>query len=257
MKQIDRKIDLEDHLFYGFYPRTYKSNINPTRFYRDYVETYIQRDIKLLVNIKDTIQFERLLKVCATRVGHTIDYTSLANELGLSRHTVKEWISILKASFIITLLPPYFENLGKRVIKSSKLYFNDPGLTCYLLDIHDKSQLSHHPLRGPLFENFIINEISKEHLNKGNNTSLYFYRDSNQVEVDLIFPNGLSLVAIEIKSSKTFHKSFLKGLMNFKKLPSMHSIDPYVVYSGSHQQKVHDVSIVNYAHMNEHIPINN
>ncbi len=209
---------LHEQIFYGFYPRIYKYSIEPQRF----------------------------LNLCATRIGQLIDYTQFANELGISRHTIKEWISILKASFIITTLPPYFENLGKRVIKSPKLYFNDVGLACYLLGIRNKEQVAHHPLRGNLFENMIVSEVLKQLLNRGEATPLYFYRDTNQLEVDLIFQWGIELLAIEIKSSMIFNKNFLKGLIKFKNLASMHRPKGYVIYAGDHQQKVNEYEVLNY-----------
>ncbi len=246
LQQASLTYDLDQQLVTGFYPRIYKYNIEPQRFYRDYVQTYIERDVKMLLNLKNLDQFQRLLSLCATRIGQTIDYTQMSNALGISRHTVKEWLSILKASFIITTLPPYFENLGKRITKSSKLYFNDVGLACYMLGIRDANQVAHHPLRGCLFENLVVNEVSKLLLNKGEETQLYFYRDSNQLEVDLLFQQGLSLIAIEIKSSKTFSKEFLKGLLKFKSIAKKHNVVEYIVYSGDHEQMVNDCRVINY-----------
>lgn len=245
--------DLNHQLLYGFYPRIYKYAIEPRRFYRDYVQTYVERDVKLIVNIKDLSQFQRLLSLCATRIGQTIDYTLMANDLGIARQTVKEWLSLLKASFIITILSPYFENLGKRITKSQKLYFNDVGLACYLLGIREAEQVEHHPLRGALFENLIVNEVAKLHFNKGEEIQLYFYRDTNQLEVDLLFQQGISLVAIEIKSSKTFHKDFLKGLEKFKTLANKHQIKAFVVYCGDHEQTVRECRVINYTHLDSEL----
>ena len=202
-----------------------------------------------MINVKDLNQFQRFLNLCATRIGQTLDYTHMANDLGLSRHTIREWLSILKASFIISTLPPYFENLGKRITKSSKLYFNDVGLVCYLLNIRDVKHIAHHPLRGSLFENLLINEITKLHINKGHEPRLYFYRDSNQLEVDVVFQQGLELIAIEIKSSKTFHPSFLKGLKAFQKLATTYQVRPYLIYSGDHEQVVQTCHVINYNHV--------
>lgn len=246
LNQVNPTIKIADLIFSGFYPRIYKYNIEPKRFYRDYVQTYVERDVKLLINIKDLEQFQRFLFLCATRIGQTIDYTQLSNELGISRHTVKEWISILKASFIITTLPPFFENLGKRIIKSSKLYFIDVGLACYLLNIREPLQILEHPLRGNLFENFVILEINKLFLNKGENVNLYFYRDSNQLEVDLLFQYGLSLYSIEIKFSNTFQKGFIKGLESFGELNKKYKLKKYIVYSGEHEQEIQGVNVINY-----------
>lgn len=255
LKQAGWVHELDEQLQYGFYPRIYKYDLEPQRFYRDYVQTYVERDVKMLVNIKDLSQFQRLLSLCATRIGQTIDYTQLGNELGISRHTVKEWISLLKASFLINTLPPYFENLGKRIIKSEKLYFNDVGLACYLLGIREPTQVVHHPLRGALFENMVVSEINKLLLNRGEETRLYFYRDSNQLEVDLIFQYGLHLMIIEIKSSKTFHSSFLKGLETFTNMAKQHKTRGYIVYGGEHQQQVSDYHVINYLNMNDIIDV--
>lgn len=246
LKQQSCEYDLNNQLYYGFYPRIYKYNIEPQRFYRDYVQTYIERDIKLILNVKDLDQFQRFVRLCATRIGQLIDYSQMANDLGLSRHTVKKWLSILKASFIITTLPPYFENLGKRIIKSSKLYFNDVGLACYLLGIRSSEQVANHPLRGSLFENLVINEITKNNLNKGNELSLYFYRDSNQLEVDLIYQNGAKLITIEIKSSQTFNIKFVKGLNKFKDIANQYTISSYLIYSGEYEQVIDNIQVLNY-----------
>lgn len=253
LKQASINYDINTQLIYGFYPRIYKYDLKPQRFYRDYVQTYVERDIKLLINIKDLDQFQRFLMLCAGRVGQIIDYTNMANDLGISRHTVKEWISILKASFIITTLPPYFEIFGKRIIKSPKLYFNDVGLACYLLGIREAEQVALHPMRGALFENLIVNEVSKIHYNCGEEQRLYFYRDSNQLEVDLIFQQGLKLIAIEIKSSKTFNKEFIKDISNFKALAKKHDVEAFVIYSGEHQQTVQDYQIINYQQLDDNL----
>jgi uncharacterized protein len=250
LQQAGLEQSLDQQLFYGFYPRIYKDRIEPQRFYRDYVQTYIERDLKLMIKLKDLDQFQRFLSLCATRLGQTIDYTHFANALGMSRHTIKEWLSLLKASFIITTLPPYFKNFGKRIVKSSKLYFNDVGLVCYLLGIRTQEQVVHHPLRGPLFENLVINEVMKTQYNYGQETSLYFYRDSQQSEVDLLFQKGLELIAMEIKSSQTFHPSFLKGLAKLKSLIKGSPLKGYLIYSGEHEQKVHHYQVLNYKHIN-------
>jgi predicted AAA+ superfamily ATPase len=241
-----KTLTADEQIFHGFYPRLYKNPMDPVQFYRNYIKTYVERDVKLILNIKDLDQFQRLLILCATRVGQMVDYTQLGNELGISRHTVVEWISVLKASFIITTLPPYFENLGKRIVKTPKLYFCDVGLVSYLLGIRTVDHVTHHPLRGHLFENMIINELVKNHLNAGDDTPFYFYRDTNQVEVDIVFQQGLELMAIEVKSSKTFHQNFLKNIDKFKKLPHRYPVKGYVVYAGAHEQTVGEDSVINY-----------
>jgi len=255
LENAGKVLSTDEQLFYGFYPRVYKVPIDPSMFYRDYVKTYVERDVKMILNIKDLDQFQRLLMLCATRIGQTLDYTQMANELGISRHTVVEWLSILKASFIVTMLPPYFENLGKRIIKSPKLYFCDVGLVSYLLGIRNVGHVTHHPLRGYLFENMIINEISKYYLNQGEDTILYFYRDSNQVEVDVVFQQGLNLGAIEIKSSQTFNKNFLNNIDKFKSLAHRYSVKGYLLYAGKYEQWVGGHQILNYRNMSRVLTI--
>ncbi|MBM3611109.1 MAG: ATP-binding protein [Alphaproteobacteria bacterium] len=246
LKHINKEFDADEQIFYGFYPRLYKTPMDVVQFYRNYIKTYVERDVKLILNIKDLDQFQRLLSLCATRIGQMIDYTQLANELGISRHTVVEWISILKASFIVTILPPYFENLGKRIVKTPKLYFCDVGIVSYLLGIRTVDHVAHHPLRGYLFENMIVNELVKNHLNLGEDIPFYFYRDTNQIEVDVVFQKGLELIAVEIKSSKTFNKNFLKNINTFKKLSHRYPVKGYVVYTGDHEQVVDENTVINY-----------
>lgn len=237
---------LEEMLFSGGYPRVYQENIEPRRFYRDYVQTYLERDVRQIVNIKDLDQFQRFLQICASRTGQLIDYASIGNDLGISRLKITEWLSVLKASYLVFTLQPYFENFGKRAIKSSKLYFTDVGLLCYLLDISNASQLSNHPLRGSLFENLMILELLKAQLNQGEEQKLYFYRDNHQNEIDLIIQRGNTLVATEIKSSKTFHEGFIKPLTLLKSWAPKHDIQSYLIYAGSHEQKVNGVQVLNY-----------
>lgn len=249
LEQVGLDKTIDQQIFCGFYPRIYKYDLEPHRFYRDYVKTYLERDVKLIINIRDLEQFQRFLKLCATRVGQLIDYTQMANDLGISRHTIKEWLSILKASFIIDTLPPYFENLGKRIIKSSKLYFNDVGLACYLLGIRNVTEIAHHPLRGSLFENLVVSDLSKHYLNKGEDAQFYFYRDSNQLEVDLIIPKALELIAIEIKSTATFSSHLMKALKKFTERASKYTVSGYLVYSGQQQQTIQDFKLINYKNL--------
>lgn len=249
IKNSGRQYSLDDYLFNGGYPRIYEYNLQPARFYRDYVQTYLERDLKQIFAVKDLDQFQRFMYLCAARVGSTIDYTSMANDLGISRHTLKEWISVLKASFITFTLPPYFENFGKQIIKSSKLYFNDTGLLCHLLGIQEKIQLNRHPLRGQIFENFVITELIKQQENLGKKPLLFFYRDKHQNEVDIIWQKGHKLIAIEIKSSQTFNLAFLKGVKKFRQLAIHHETQGIVLYSGKIEQVIDDIEVINYEHI--------
>lgn len=238
---------LDQYLYHGMYPRIYNDKINPTKYYRDYIQTYIERDVRQLVNIKDLTQFQKFIKLCAGRVGQLFNASSVGNELGISNHTVQQWLSILEASFVTIRLQPYFENFGKRITKSAKLYFTDVGLAAYLLDIREEGQISRDPLRGNLAENFMVMEFIKHALNSGQEPTCYFYRDSNNREVDLLFKLGNELVPIELKSSMTFHTEFLKGLKYFEKVAGEERVKyGYCVYAGQQEQVVTKFNVVNY-----------
>ena len=221
----------EDWIFRGFYPRIYDQDISPRNFYPFYFETYLQRDVREIQNIRDLSQFSNFVRLCAGRVGQLIDYTSLASDAGISVNTAKGWLSLLEASYIVTLLHPYYKNLNKRMIKSPKLYFNDTGLASFLLNIQSPDQLITHYLRGNLFENMIIMEFIKKRFNDAQPPNLYFFRDSNKNEVDCIFED-IDMKAIEIKSSRTFSTSFVDGLMTFSKVAGLNSENGYVIYGG-------------------------
>ncbi len=242
---------LDGYMLQGMYPRIYKDNINPTKFYRDYIQTYIERDVRKMLNIKDLSLFQHFLKLCAGRIGQIFNSSSLGNELGISHNTVQNWLSILEASFIIFRLQPYFENFGKRLIKSPKIYFNDVGLASYLLDITSKEQLSRDPLRGNLVENFVISEFLKQRLNHGYEPGMYFYRESNLNEVDLIFKLGNNLIPIEIKASKTFNTDFLKGLKYFKSIVDKRCPLGFVIYAGEQEQKIDIFQVFNYQNIDK------
>jgi uncharacterized protein len=240
--------EIEFYLFHGMYPRVYNDSLQPTTFYNSYMQTYVERDVRQLINIKDLGLFQRFMKLCASRIGQIFNANSMSNELGISSHTVGQWVSILEASFVVFRLPPYFENFGKRSIKSPKLYFTDVGLASYCLDITRQEQLARDPLRGNLIENFVIAEIVKHRFNQGINSAVYFYRDSNQNEVDVIVKEGNTLCPIEIKASKTFNPFFLKGLNHFKSMVADRCQQGYLIYTGEHEQKIDWINVINYQH---------
>lgn len=239
-------LDLDEYILKGFYPRIYKDNLSPTQMYQGYFETYVERDIRQLIQIQDLNLFEKFIRLCAGRIGQILIHQHLSNELGVSGHTIKKWISILEASFLVTQLQPYYENIGKRLIKSSKLYFTDVGLACYLLGIENIEQLKRDPLRGHLIENMIVLDLIKWRTNQGKTPSLYFYRDQHQNEVDLIFKNGHDLIPIEIKSSQTFHPDFFKGINYFKKIFDQRVPHGYLIYTGEMEQLILGNTLVNY-----------
>lgn len=248
------KLSLDEQLLYGMYPRIYKDNIPPTKFYRDYVATYVERDVRQMINVKDLHQFQIFLKLCASRVGQIFNAQNLANEVGISHSTVNNWLSILEAAFLLFRIYPYYENFGKRVIKRPKIYFNDVGLVAYLLQIENSDQLSRDPLRGNLFENFIMSEIVKNYLNKGEELNLYFYRDSNNNEIDCILKQGNDLVPIEIKSSRTYNKAFLKNLNQFQAISNNRVKTGFLIYSGEIEQGIGDFKLYNYKNIDNIFP---
>jgi len=242
------KIDLpiDEALLKGGYPRIYHDGLDPTKAYRNYFQTYVERDVRQLINVKDLTQFERFIRICAGRISQIVNCEEIGNEVGVSSHTVKEWLSILEASFIVFRLQPYFENFGKRLIKSPKLFFYDVGLATYLLGIENVNQVSRDPLRGHLFENLIVLELMKWRYNQGLDSQLYYYRDVQKNEIDIIFKEGNLLTPIEIKSSKTFHPDFIKRIDYFQKLVKERSPKGFLIYTGDQEQHIHSTQLLNY-----------
>jgi len=203
---------LNEMLFTGSYPALYSRNFLTAQFYGNYLNTYVEKDVRQLINLVKLTDFQKFIRLCAGRIGQLLDYSSLADDCAISVPTVKAWLSILEASYIIFLLQPHFVNFSKRLVKSPKLYFYDTGLACYLLRIISVDQLSEHYLRGGLFESFILSDMKKHFYNKGEEPPLYFWRDSHQNEIDCIVDYGTKLVPVEIKSSKTFNERFFEKL---------------------------------------------
>lgn len=221
----------EDYIYQGFLPRIYDQQQRPTPAYSNYYQTYVERDVRQLINLKDAAQFQKFMKLVAGRVGQLMDYSSLAGDVGVSATTIKYWLSILEASFILYKLAPYFENFGKRAIKSPKYYFVDTGLLCFLLGIENPAQVARDPLIGQLFENLVVIDFVKNRYNNGKLDNLYFFRDSNGLEADLLFQQGRQLVPIEIKSSSTYKPELLKGLKRIIEL-SPQMVNPHLIYAG-------------------------
>lgn len=221
----------EDYLYQGFLPRIYDQQQRPSTAYANYYQTYVERDVRQLINLKDVTQFQKFMKLVAGRVGQLMDYSSLAGDVGVSATTIKHWLSILEASFILYKLPPYFENFGKRVIKTPKYYFIDTGLLCFLLGIENPQQVARDPLIGQLFENLVVIDVLKNLYNKGKLDNLYFFRDSNGLEADLLLQQGRQLMPIEIKSSSTYKPELLKGLKRIMEL-SPQMANAHLVYAG-------------------------
>lgn len=231
----------------GGYPAVHAQGIAPTDFFNDYFETYIQRDLSELVTLRNVPEFRRMVRLCAGRVGQIVNYHSLANDVGVSQHTIASWIHLLETGYVVFLLPPWFENLGKRLIKSPKLYFYDTGLAAWLMGVNSADQLASHPLRGHLFENLVVTEFAKYFENQGERARLHFWRDSNGQEVDLVVENGVQagkLGLVEIKSSQTYHSDFAKSLRQVGKLLGQRVERQMVVYGGTEQYVRDGVEVV-------------
>lgn len=241
-------MDLDTLLYTGCYPRIYDEGLDPTKMYGSYVQTYLERDLRQMIEVKNLTLFQKFVKLCAGRIGQILNKEGLAGEVGVSARTIGEWLSILEASYLIFLLPPYHENFGKRAIKSPKIYFCDVGLASYLLGIESPKQMERDPIRGHLVENLVLLEMMKARLNRGLDPRLYFYRDVQKLEVDILYQKGHQLVPVEVKSAKTFHRSFLDGLLKFQRLVGERCIDPTLVYGGSEEQMVNGIRLLNLYH---------
>ncbi|WP_300727317.1 ATP-binding protein [uncultured Bacteroides sp.] len=228
---------IDEEIFKGNYPRLYDKDIAPSDYYPFYIQTYVERDVRLMKNIGDLSKFIRFIKLCAGRIGQLLNLSSLANECGVAVSTISAWISILEASYICYLLKPDYNNYAKRLVKTPKLYFYDTGLACSLLDIRMPEQVSTHFLRGGLFENMVINEFIKSSYNAGKEPDLTFWRDSTGNEVDLLrYVNGKQY-AYEIKSGATFSPDYFKGISRWAKLSGVPVEQCFAIYSGEKNMK--------------------
>jgi len=226
--------DLEALLIKGFYPRLYSQNIEKHVWYSNYISTYVEKDVRQTLKITDVLAFQRFLKLCAARTGNLLNYADLARDCDITPNTAKAWISVLEASYIVTLLAPYHSNYNKRVIKSPKLYFYDTALVCSLLGIRTAEELSIHPLRGAIFESFVVSEMIKYNYNNNELPRIYFWRDVQGHEIDCIIEKSLgNTVPIEIKARKTVSNEFFKGLLDWQDITKQDLTSTYVVYGGN------------------------
>lgn len=209
--------NISKQIITGGYPEIWNQNLIPGKWMASYVQTYVQRDVRLLRKITNLGDFNRFISLCANRAGQLINREEIARSIGVDTKTIQAWLSVLESSYIIYLLQPWYNNLNKRIIKTPKLYFYDTGLLCYLLGITSQSGLEKHPMYGNIFENWIITEIKKNRFNAGINEGLYFFRDSTGNEIDLLMEKEGSTMAVEIKSSKKINSGMISGLRYWKK----------------------------------------
>ena len=242
IQELKKAHILTDHIneliFSGGYPRIYAKDFTPAEFYPSYIHSYVERDVRQLVNVENLATFQKFLQLCAGRVGQLLNISDLAVNCGISQQTVKSWLTILQASYIIFLLNPYHVNFNKRLTKSPKLYFYDTGLACSLLKMRSAQEIALSPFKGPLFECFVISDLIKQYCNNGVDAPIYFWRDLNgRTEVDCLITKGNSLIAVEIKAGETGMSSYFDGLTQWNEIAKTNSTDNYIVYAGKHDQQ--------------------
>ena len=251
------KIDVADYeklIFTGFFPRIYDKKISPADFYPNFIQTYIERDIRLLQNIHDLNTFVRFIKICAGRTGQLINYTSLANDCGISPNSARSWLSLLESSHIVFLLQPHYQNFKKRMVKMARLYFTDTGLASSLLDIQSENQLSSHYLRGALFENLILSEFIKMRLNSGLRPNIYFWRDNKGMEIDCLIETGETVTPVEIKSGNTFNPDYFKNLRYWNRISGNNPENSWVIYGGDYSRATADGNLISWKNISK-IPL--
>jgi predicted AAA+ superfamily ATPase len=246
LKSLTALPALDQLLYKGFFPRIYDKKLNPTEAMSNYFSSYVERDVRNIIDVKNISLFQKFLKLCAARTGQILNLSGIGNDLGVSHSTVREWLSVLEASYIIFLLPAYYRNLNKRLVKSPKIYFYDVGMAAYLLGIERVEHLSRDPLRGNLFENLVLIEILKSFFNAGRNAPLYFFRDHTGNEVDILIEQAGNVTGFEVKSGQTIDLGWFKGLNYLKKIMSKYFRAGALVYGGKESHGYKDGNIFSY-----------
>jgi predicted AAA+ superfamily ATPase len=237
------EMDVWPFLFYGGYPRPYQEALDHHLWLGSYVRTYIERDVRDLLNIKDLSKFSTFLKLCAGRHGQLLNLNALAVDAGISQTTATEWLSLLEASYILFRLKPYYKNFNKRLVKTPKLFFYDSGLLCYLLGIESPEHLAMHAQRGAVFEGFAITELMKQQLAQGDFSDFYFWRDHLGLEIDLLKEHGNEQIAFEIKSSKTFQTDFLHSLLKWTSITGNKRENSHLIYAGDQNFRIQNMHV--------------
>lgn len=238
--------DLNELLFKGLYPPIYDRNIPPSNWYANYIVTYIERDVRQILNVKDLSTFQRFIRMCAARTGQLLNLASLGNDCGISHNTAKAWLTVLEASYIVFLLYPHYNNFGKRLVKSPKIYFYDTGLAAWLLGIQNIDHLSIHPMRGSLFECLVISELLKDRFNRGLPSNIFFWRDNLGTEIGVLIEEGNILIPVEIKSGQTITQNYFAGLKKWQKITGSSEEPRYLVYGGDENQMRSEVNVLSW-----------
>ena len=245
LKKVNLAPDnIENLLFNGLYPPLYDRQISPKLWYPNYIRTYLDRDVRQMINIHQLHTFQNFVSLCAGRIGQLLNLTSLANDCSISPNTAKSWLNVLEASYIIYLLRPHHKNFNKRLIKTPKLYFYDVGLASRLLGIEKREQLINHSARGSLFESWVVSELLKNRYNLGQPSNLFFWRDRTGNEVDVLLDYGTYLNPVEIKSGSTVNESFFKGLKYWLNLAEQESGSAYLIYAGYKSQNRNQIQVL-------------
>lgn len=238
--------DYEQHIIKGFYPRIYDRGLNPNEWLLDYIQTYVERDLRQIIQVTDLGVFRQFLEICAGRIGQLVNFSEIGSQIGVSYQTVKNWLSVLETSFILYRLRPYHKNYSKRIVKTPKLYFHDTGLACALLNLRSVDELNRHFAKGALFENFIINEILKNHTNRNIRPGAFFWNAAGQREIDLILDKGGVLTPIEIKSGRTLQPKFFDNLRYFQDISGASPEHSFLVYGGDTTQTRSTAKVINW-----------
>jgi hypothetical protein len=246
--------EYEDYILKGFYPRIYDQDLNPTNWLQDYLTTYVERDVRQLLNVGDLNTFRHFLEICSGRIGQLVNFSEIGNIIGVSYQTVNKWLSVLETSFIVYTLRPFHKNFNKRIVKTPKLYFYDTGLACALLNLRNTDDLSRHFAKGALFENFIINEILKNQLNQHLSPKNYFWNAAGSYEIDLLLDHGGRLLPVEIKSARTINNHFFDGLKYFQPISGASPLDSYLVYGGDEVQQRSIANVLSWKNLDK-IPL--
>jgi len=246
-------LDLQATLFQGGYPRIYDQSIRPESFYKNYITTYIEKDIRQIKHINHLDTFMKFMRILAGRTGQELNTNTLGDECGVSHNTIREWLSVLEASFLVYRLKPFHKNYNKRIVKNPKIYFTDTGLVCSLLGIRSKDELDYHFLKGSLFETLVVNDLVKTNYNLGEPYELYFWRDNHQKEIDLIIDWGLRQFAVEIKSSSTIQEKYFDTLKYWTQLTESPEDHMYLVHGGQENLKRNNMNVVSWNSLYEGI----
>lgn len=235
---------LEELLFTGLYPPVHDRGLEPGIWYANYVRTYVERDVRQMINVRDLSAFQRFVRMCAARTGQLLNLSALAIDCGITHNTARSWLSVLEASYLVHLLQPHHRNFNKRLVKTPKLYFYDSGLAAWLLGIQTPAQLATHPQRGALFETWVVSEMLKARFNRALASNLYFWQDRSGHEVDVVVEQGGTLIPVEIKSGQTVVADFFRGLEKWAEIAGDAGGRPWLVYAGAQRQSRSAVEVV-------------